>query len=278
MLVGVSLLPLMNTFAKSLASEYPLWQVVFARFTGHLVWMTLLFFPRRGIDLFRTGRPTLQLTRSGIFFVSNAAFISALPTIPLATASAIMFTTPILVTALSVPLLGERVGIYRWGAVLLGFGGTLVIIQPGTELFNFSAVMVLGSAGCFAFYQITTRTLTQTESAETLIIYTALVGAGITLCLLPWVGQWPSSSADMLSFLAVGLVGGLAQYCIVRALERAPASVISPIGYAELVSATLFGLVVFGDFPAATTWYGAALIILSGLAITYRESKRSTGR
>ncbi|MCH9672008.1 MAG: DMT family transporter [Gammaproteobacteria bacterium] len=279
MVVGVSLLPLMNTFAKTLAAEYPLWQVVCARFSGHLLWMSLLFYPSRGMALFKTGRIALQLTRSVIFFVSNALFISALPKVALATASAVMFTTPIIVTALSVPFLGERVGVWRWAAVICGFCGTVIVIQPGTDLFNIGALLVLGSAVCFAFYQLTTRQLTYTESAETLIVYTALVGAFATALLVPAVGRLPDTLWHWICFAAVGLVGGLAQYCIVRALEKAPASVISPIGYAELISATFFGFVVFGDFPPATTWYGALLIIGSGMFIAFREARaKAPGR
>ncbi|MBT6272760.1 MAG: EamA family transporter, partial [Chromatiales bacterium] len=133
MIAGVSLFPVMNSFAKFLTSEFPLWQVTWARFSGHLLITTLVFWPRRGPALYRTKRPWLQLLRSTIFFGSNVCFIGALPFVALATASSIMFTAPLLVTALSVWFLGERVGVWRWSAVGLGLVGALVVIRPGTE-------------------------------------------------------------------------------------------------------------------------------------------------
>ena len=296
MLLGVSLLPLMNTFAKLLLEAgyaYP--QVNWARFTGHLLWMTILFWPREGlIGLFRTRYPSREWLRSGIFFVSNATFIVALAEVPLATASCIMFMTPILVTGLSVPLLGERVGAWRWTAVGIGFLGALVIIRPGLDGFNLAALLVFLSACCFAFYQITTRQLSD-EPSGTLIVYTSLAGAIVTSVYLlsasivdvEWLFGFDSALAERLAprlprdpfhwlyFVGVGLIGGLGQLFVIQALKRAPASVISPLGYAELISATSLGFIVFADFPDPLTWLGALLIIASGLLIAYREHFRA---
>ncbi|MDP6392985.1 MAG: DMT family transporter [Arenicellales bacterium] len=276
MCLAILLMPVMNTIAKMLTVDYPLTQVVWARFTGHFVCMTLLFWPGRGLKLFRTGRPFLQLSRSVIMFVSNGCYIVALSTVALATASAIMFTAPLIVTALSVPLLGERVGLRRWGAVVVGFVGALIIIRPGLNTPAFDGtplgiVLLLFSAATFALYQILTRKLSHQDSAETNIVYTALIAALVTTFIMPFVLVMPKGVGDGLLFALVGVVGGFSQYFIAKALEQAPASVVSPYLYGELLLAAMVGFAVFGDFPDHWTWLGAAVIAASGLYIAYRE-------
>ena len=271
MLLGIVLLPVMNAVAKSLTADYPLTQVVWARFLGHLVWMSLLFGPFLGAALLRAHRPREMVGRSFVFFASNCVFIAALPHIQLATASAIMFTTPLVVVALSVPLLKERVGPWRSAAVVVGFCGALVIIRPGTDVFQPAAVLTLLSAICFAGYQLWTRRLARYERPETLIIYTALAGAIVMSLIAPFSSRPPDDILDGLKFAGVGLIGGAAQYFIICALQRAPASVVSPIGYAELIAAVAFGYVIFDDLPDRYTWLGAALIVGSGLVVVWRE-------
>ena len=276
MCLAILLLPVMNATAKMLTVDYPLIEVVWARFTGHFLCMTLLFWPGRGLMLFRSSRPLLQIFRSVIMFVSNGCFIVALSTVALATASAIMFTAPLIVTMLSVPLLGERVGFRRWGAVLVGFAGALIIIRPGmnTPTLDGTAlglVLVLLSAAAFALYQILTRKLSERDSAETNVIYTALVGTMVTTCIMPFVLVMPQGFGDGLLFALVGVAGGFSQYFIVKALEQAPASVVSPYLYGELILAAMIGFAVFGEFPDHWTWLGAAVISVSGLYIAYRE-------
>ena len=276
MCLAILLMPVMNTIAKILTVDYPLTQVVWARFTGHFVCMTLLFWPGRGLKLFRSGRPVLQLLRSVIMFLSNGCYIVALSTVALATASAIMFTAPLIVTTLSVPLLGERVGLRRWAAVVVGFIGALIIIRPGlnTPAFDGTAlgiVLLLFSAATFALYQILTRKLSGQDSAETNIVYTALIAAIVTTFIMPFVLVMPKGVGDGLLFALVGVVGGFSQYFIAKALEQAPASVVSPYLYGELLLAAMVGFAVFGDFPDHWTWLGAAVIAASGLYIAYRE-------
>ena len=218
MLLGIVLLPVMNAIAKSLTADYPLTQVVWARFLGHLVWMSLFFGPFLGIALLRTRHTREMIGRSFVFFASNCVFIAALPYIQLATASAIMFTTPLVVVALSVPLLKERVGPWRSAAVVVGFCGALVIIRPGTDVFQPAALLMLLSAICFAGYQLWTRRLARYERPETLIIYTALAGAIVMSLIAPFTSRPPDDIVDTLKFAGVGLIGGAAQYFIICAL------------------------------------------------------------
>ena len=274
MVIGVSLIPIMNAVAKSLAAEYPMTQVVWARFLGHLLWMALFFGPVVGAALLRTNRPREMLGRSLVFFGSNFLFIAALPHVQLASASAIMFTTPLIVVALSVSLLGERVGPWRSAAVVAGFCGVLVIVRPGTTVFQPAAILIMSASACFALYQIWTRRLARYERPETLIIYTALVGAIVMILVAPWSARPPDDIADALKFASIGLLGGAAQYLIIRALQRAPASVVSPLGYSELIGAVALGYFLFGDLPDRYTWLGSAIIIASGLLVVYRENVR----
>ena len=271
MLLGASLLPVMFVLAKSLAADYPLTQIVWARFLGHLAWMALLFGPALGAALLRTRRPGEMFGRSLVFFASNCLFMVALPNVQIATASAIMLTTPLIVVALSAPLLKERVGPWRGLAVAVGFCGALVIVRPGTGVFQPAALPLLASAACLGAYQLWTRRLAPHERPETLIVYAALAGAAIMTVIAPWSARLPGDLADVMKFAGVGFIGGAAHYFVIRALHRAPVSVVSPIGYAELVSAVAFGYAVFGDFPDGFTWLGATLIVGSGLVVVYGE-------
>jgi drug/metabolite transporter (DMT)-like permease len=272
MVAGVSLFPIMNSLAKSLTADFPLWQVTWARFSGHLLVITLVFMPKRGLRLFFTNRPKMQLLRSAIFFGSNVCFIAALPHIDLATASAVIFTAPVIVTVLSVWFLGERVGAWRWGAVAIGFCGALVVIQPGSGDLNIGALLVLGAASCYAVYQLLTRQLASTDPPDTQIAYTAVVGTVVTCAIVPWVGHAPESFAQVASFMGLGCLGAVSHFLVIQALKRAPASVMSPIGYIELLGATALGYLIFDELPGAQVWVGAALIVGSGLLIAYRQA------
>jgi drug/metabolite transporter (DMT)-like permease len=143
----------MNAAVKLLTAHYPVMQIVWARFTGHLIIMLVVFLPHYGRRLLATRRPLIQICRSLLMLISNLVFVLAIGRVPLATASAIGFTSPLIVTALSMPLLGERVGPRRWSAVLIGFGGALLIIRPGSGLHHPAVLLLLGSAAA-AHHQI----------------------------------------------------------------------------------------------------------------------------
>ena len=276
MCLAVLMMPVMNATAKALTVDYPLAQVVWARFTGHFVCMTLVFWPRRGWRLFKSARPSIQFARSTIMFASNGAYIAALSTVALANASAIMFMAPLVVTALSAPFLGEHVGIRRWTAVVIGFIGALIIIRPGMAESTFAASsigvgLLLFSMVSFAIYQILTRRLSNRDSAETNIVYTALVAAVVMSLIIPSLFVMPTRPLDWALFGAIGALGGFTQYFVAKALEEAPASVVSPYLYGELLTSAIVGLAIFGDFPDMFTWVGAAVVAASGIYIAYRE-------
>jgi drug/metabolite transporter (DMT)-like permease len=274
MCAGVSLFPFMNAAVKLLAADYPIAQIVWARFTGHLIIMLLVFLPRHRWKLLLPRRRVVQVGRSICMLLSTLLFVMAIARVPLATASAIGFTTPLIVTALSVPLLRESVGWRRWSAVLVGFGGALLVIRPGTGLQDPAVLLLLLSALAYALYQIATRWVGRFDSAATGIVFSALVGSLVMSCVLPFVFVMPRTLLDVALFACLGLLGGAGHYLIIRAFEQGPAAVIAPLGYIELVGTATLGLLIFANFPDAWTWTGAAVIIASGLYIALRERRR----
>ena len=271
MCLAITIMPMMNSIAKYLVADYPLPQVVWARFTGHFLFMIAIFWPRFGWRLFATTRPAMQFGRSAVMFTSNGLFIVALATISLPTSSAIMFTAPLMVTALSVPFLQERVGPRRWAAVLLGFIGALLIIRPGIGGMQFGALLTFGSATLFAIYQIMTRKIGNDDPAETSIVYMAMIAAVVMSATAPFYFEAPTELLHWFLFGIVGCLGGVTQFFVIKALQIAPVSTVAPYLYGELIGATLLGFAIFGDFPDAWTWTGATIIVASGIYVAYRE-------
>lgn len=269
MLLTTLLFVSMDSLAKQLSQSYPVPQVVWARYVFHVL-LLALYLRGRVPGMMRTGRLGLQLLRSVFLLGATGMFFTALSFIPLAEASAIMFVAPILVTALSLPLLDEHVGPRRWASVVVGFGGALIIIRPGGEAMDPAALFALGAAGSYAFYQITTRQLAHSDRPLTTLAYSALIGALASSVAVPffWVAPDP---AGWLAMVGLGLFGGIGHFALIKAFESAPAATVTPFGYAALLWATLFGFVIFGDLPDLWTVVGAAIIAASGLYIFHRE-------
>lgn len=269
MLLVAILIPLLNASAKFLAARYPILEITWARYAGHFFYMMLVFAPRRGLALLAAQRPVLQLVRSTLICFSTMFFITALAYVPLTTATAISFTGPFIVTALSPILLGERVGAARWAAVSVGFLGALVILRPGTGDMNPAGFLVLGAATFSALYQIMTRKLASLDAAETSITYIALAGFLLTTIPLPFVWVTPSSLLDWAVFVALGIFGGFGHYFLVRAFELAPAPFVSPFNYLGLIGAAILSITIFGQFPDLWVFVGAGIIAASGIFILF---------
>jgi len=274
MCAGVCTFPFMNAGVKLLSPHYPSAQITWARFTGHLIFMLIVFFPRYRWALLRTRRPAQQVARSVLMLASNLLFVMAIGAVPLATASAIGFTAPLIVTALSVPLLRESVGWRRWSAVLVGFAGALIVIRPGSGFHDPAVLLLLLSSLAYALYQIATRSVGQADSAATGIIFAALFGSLAMSLVMPFIFVMPRSAADAALFCSLGILGGIGHYLVIQAFQLGRAAVISPLGYVELIGTTILGYLIFGNFPDLWTWIGAGLIILSGLYIALRERQR----
>lgn len=273
MCLAVSIFPFLNAAAKYLGNHYPVSEVVWARYLGHLVYMIIVFAPRRRLRLFATRQFRMQILRSLLLFSSTVFYFIALVKVPLATAASVTFVAPMIVTALSVPILGEKVGPRRWAAVIAGFLGTLMIVRPGGSLSAYGAAFLLLNALCYALYQVLSRRMARLDPADISITYVALVGVVLSSIVAPFQWRMPADAFDTMVFLSLGLSGGFAHYFIVKSVEHAPVSVLAPFNYGQLVGATVLGFFLFGTFPDLWTWAGAAVIIASGLYIAYRESR-----
>jgi drug/metabolite transporter (DMT)-like permease len=278
MCAGTAMFPFMNTAVKLLTAHYPVAEIVWARFTGHLIIMLIVFLPQYRWTLLRTRRPTVQIGRSVLMLISNMVFVMAIGRVPLATASAIGFTSPLIVTALSVPLLHESVGWRRWTAVLVGFGGALLVIRPGSGFHHPAVLLLLASALAYALYLIGTRWVSRYDNAATGIIFAALFGSLAMTVVLPFDFVMPQTLWDGLLFCCLGLFGGVGHYLIIRAFQLGPAAVIAPLGYVELIGTSTLGYLIFDNFPDLWTWVGAGVIIASGIYVAFRERRRREQR
>lgn len=270
MVITLAFMVSMDTIAKYLTQWYPIPQVVWARYAFHML-VLLIYLRGRSFMVLRTKVLKLQLLRSVMMIVTTAVFFLGLSQLQLASASAILFLGPLLVTALSMPLLGEHVGPRRWAGVAVGFVGAMVIIRPGTDVFELAALLPLTAAFGYAFYQIMTRMVARTaEPPMTSLFYTALLGAVLTSVFVPFFWQTPDLKGWLL-MVVMGCCGGIGHFTLIKAFEAAPAAVITPFGYTSIVWATLYGYFIFGDIPDLPTFAGAAIIIASGLYVFHRE-------
>jgi drug/metabolite transporter (DMT)-like permease len=273
MVASAAVFAVMNTLAKLAAAEFALVQVVWARTLTHLVFLLALFAPRRGLALVRPRKPREQLGRSVCLIASTLCFFGGLTLAPLAEGTAISFVAPLLVVLLAWLALGERVRPASWVAVALGLAGVLVVVRPGTA-FQWSLLLFVGSAGFNALYQILTRKVAGFDPPETSVVYSALVGSVAMSAAVPFVWTTPATVLSAAHLLVLGVLGGTGHYCIARAFAVAPASIVSPFNYLQLVGASLLGYLVFADVPSLWTWAGAALIVAAGLLVLADEVRR----
>ena len=272
---AILLFCLMDLQAKYLGQYLHVTQIVWARYFGLFIILMVLFAPRRGLGLVRSKRPVLQWIRSLLLLFCTIAFFLAIQFMPLADAVSISFLSPLLVTALGVPLLGEVVGKHRWGAVFVGFLGAMIIIRPGLGVMHWAAWLLLAVAFGYALYQITTRMISGHDDAVMSLFYTAFIGAGLVTVIVPFFWRNPVETEHWLMLAGLGAIGGLSHYMLIKALEFAPVSVLAPISYTSLPWNTLFGYWVFGDLPDRWTVTGACILIATGIYILYREGVRT---
>jgi drug/metabolite transporter (DMT)-like permease len=238
----------------------------------HALLMVVFLGPKWRLRLLRTGRPGLQIVRSLLLLAATLLFFNALKYIPIADATTLAFFNVPLVAVLSALLLKEAVDRRHWLAVAAGFAGVLIVLRPGFAIIHPGAFFALGMAVSYAFFQIVTRKLTDTENAVTTLFYTALVGTIGTSFLAPFVWVTPAP-VDWLIMAAVGVLGGTGHFLLIKALEQAPASVIAPFGYTPLIWVTAGGYLLFGNFPDGWTLAGAAVIISSGMYLASRQRR-----
>ena len=272
MCLYVGLIVFVNAGGKVLTASCHPFQVVFFRHFGAFVFLATIFLPRYGWRIMIARLPALQIARGLFGVVSSFLYFGALVTASLTTAAAISFTAPLIVTALSGPLLREKVGPDRWSAVAAGFLGALIIIRPGSgEAGNLAALMLVASAVCTGLYQIITRAVAGHDRAETTSLWTAMVSGAAACIAVPFVWTTPASPGVWALSLALGMIGGTGHFLLTMAFERGPASLLSPFNYLQLIGATITGFALYGALPDLWTWAGAAVIVAAGLYIAYRS-------
>lgn len=270
MVASVGLFAVMNALIKQVAAGYPVSQIIFSRslFAFIPVLVALLWWS--SLASLRTSRPLGHALRSLAGFLAMIFHFSALSLLPLATAVAISFFTPLLATALAGPLLKERVGLDRWLAILAGFAGVVVIVQPGPAGLSGGALLALAGALSGAFAVIFVRRLGRTEESLTIVVYYSLTTLTLSSLVLPFEFVVPGWR-DGAIFIAIGLVGGIAQILMTWAYRSAPMSTVAPFDYTALLWGLVLGLLFWGEMPDLGMLIGAAVIAASGLYILYRS-------
>jgi len=260
---------------KTLATRHPVPLIVWARWGLQALAMVVWLGPRMGSKMLRTREPRMQILRGCLLIGSSLFFITALSHLPLADATALNYTTPTLVMLLAVFFLHERLTPARVAFVALGVVGMLLIVQPGAEFFHGASLYALGSACCYALFQIVTRMLAGEDPRVTLF-YPALVGTLLMTLVWPWFGSRIEMTwADAGLLLVCGVLGSIGHFLFILAFQRAPASALTPFTYLQIVFATLVGWFVFGDFPDRLTLLGMTIIAGSGLMLTWHERRRA---
>jgi len=274
---AVTCFAFLDTTAKYLNLHMSTLEVVWARYTGAFIYPFILSNPWNRPGLTRTTRPVLQIGRSVLLLGSTMLNFAALRYLQLDEAVALQFSTPFFVAALSGPILGEWVRWRRWTAIIVGFIGVLVVTRPGPGSFQPAALLSLTGAVCYAVYALSTRILARTDSNETTLFYSNIVGAAVLLPVVPFFWTTPTEALVIALMFAAGALGSFGHYLLIAAHRLAPAAVLSPFIYTEIVLVIVLGFLVFGDLPTRWTIIGAAIVVGSGLYILHRE-RRVRGR
>jgi drug/metabolite transporter (DMT)-like permease len=248
-------------------------QVVWSRYTGAFLLALIISNPIIRPGMLVTRRPFLQIGRSALLLFSTALNFFALRYLQLDEALSILFSTPFIVAVLCGPLLGEWVGWRRWTAIAIGFLGVLLVSRPGFGGIHPAALLSLGSAICYAVYVISTRVLARTDSNETTLFYSNLVGAVAMLPVVPFVWSKPENALIVALMVLIGALGSAGHYLLIVGHRLAPASVLAPFIYTQLVWTTTLGFLVFGDVPQRWTIVGGLIVVSSGLYLLNRERK-----
>lgn len=270
---GLLLFACMDSTTKYLAIHYNVPFVVFMRYITQCFLMMLILAPRHSRHLIKTGRTSLVILRSASLCIASLFMGLALQLIPVAETTAINFLAPILVVLIS-PLLGERISFVGWVAVVMGFIGVILIVRPGSGLNIYGIVFCLIAACANTTYQLMSRVLASTERAITLLFYTTLVGSICFGLTMPWF--WENklpNSLELALFLGMGLSGGLGHYFFTLAYSHAPASLLAPVLYLQLLWAALLGWLIFDSIPDTLSILGMIIIATSGLLIALKSRR-----
>jgi drug/metabolite transporter (DMT)-like permease len=278
MLAAMLCFALLDATSKHLSQTFNVPLLVWARYTVHCLAMAAFLGPRHGLGLVRTKRPAAQIVRALLLVAVTGFAMAAFRVMPLAETTALIFITPLIVALLAGPLLGEKVGLPRWIAALVGFGGMVLIARPGSALEPAGIVYTTIAAICYAFYQIQTRKMTATEQPLTMVFYTALTGTAAMSLALPWIWSGPAPTAlEALMICSLALYGGTGHFLLTHAFRHAPASTLAPFLYAQLIWASLLGWLFYDQWPDALSIAGMVTIVAGGVTVALVE-RSAAGR
>ncbi|MDA9618810.1 DMT family transporter [bacterium] len=269
-LLGWMFLPVMDGFAKYLSDDLPILQITWARyfFTVAFVFPVMLFFYKK--QLVWSDKPKLQIFRGLILLSANICFFYAISVISLAKALTLAFIAPLIVTAFSPILLGEKVGYRRWTAVAVGFIGSLIVIRPGFLEFNLASMAALATGFFYGFYLIITRKLSTSDNPLLTLLITGMVGALLVSLIIPF--YWVKPTLNQWSLMAsIGVFACIGHLFLILSLKYADASKLAPLGYTEIIPNVIIGYYFFSELPDNWTYLGLFIIVLSGLYISRRE-------
>jgi drug/metabolite transporter (DMT)-like permease len=267
----------LDATAKYLVRDHALFLVVWARYAGQMLVTTPIAWQRAGPGFWRTHHPGLQLARSLCLVIATACFFGALRFLPLAEGSAVSFLAPMFALLLSMPVLGERPTRARWLSALAGFVGILILVRPGSAVFHPATGLLVLAAISNALYQLLTRKL-QRDTPYTTLFYSGLVGTALLTLVLPF-SEAPGDITfmDALFLVVLGALAGIGHWMLIGAFLRAPASLVAPFTYLQMIWATAYGYLVFGQLPDGMSALGMAVIVASGVALVVHERKARPG-
>lgn len=277
LIAGSFVLTLTDAAAKWLTARYPTGEIVSLRAAVVIVIMVVVVAARRRLPMLRIHDLRGQVARGLLACASTMLYIAALGTLPLADAIALAFVSPMFITALAGPMLGEPVGWRRWSAVVVGFLGVLLVLRPGSTAFQAAALFTIASSLCGAMRDVTTRRISRTETSLAILFMSnvAMLVGGMTSLVQGWVMP---TLLDAAVLAGSAVLIGTGHYLHIEAFRLAEAAVVAPFKYMSLLWATLFGWLFFGHFPDHGVWAGASVIIASGLYIAHRERRRAVAR
>lgn len=272
-ILAVMTMTVMDGMAKALTRELPVVQVVWARYAGQTLIVTLIVLPRIH-QVVRTKFPGLQFLRSLFLLAATSLFFFSVSRMGLAEATALMDINPVLITLGAALFLGEKIGLRRALGIAAAMVGALIIIRPGSEVFSPIALFPIAGAAFYAAFALATRFVGRGETVWTSLFYTALLGAVVLSVAVVPFWQAPSPRAVLL-MLAIGFVAALGQFLLIRAFMLAEASLVAPFSYAGLLFASLWGVLFFDEWPDGPTILGAAIIVAAGLYVWHRETREA---
>lgn len=271
--LSILMFGLANALVKLASEKYPITEIVFFRCAFGLLPASILVLKAGGLMTLHTHRFGEHLSRALIQFLSMMAIFTAFRLMPLTDAIAITFASPMFMTVLSIPLLGERVRLHRWGAVLIGLAGVLLMVKPGPGMLESGAIFALANAFLGALVTIALRRMSVTESSSTLVFYQIAITTGFSALLLPFAWVTPGW-IDVVLLAAIGIASAIGQFWWTQAYRYAPASVAAPFSYTSMIWAVLFDVLIWHSPPTLDLLGGAVIVVLSGLYIIYREAVR----